>query len=341
MNSRALVLKTLEGKNTQNRAPRQMWTLPYAGQHFPQELKKIAQTFEDDIVEVPAQAKVYQTPPNTVGDFYELGEYVDEWGCRFTNLQRGIVGEVKEPIITDEAWNDAQQVHIPEELLTVDIEKINEYCAGTDKFVLASDVARPFERLQFLRGTEKLFMDLAYEPTRMYRFIEKMHDFYIRLLSRWAQTDVDALFFMDDWGTQINLLISPELWVSLFKPMYKDYSDIAKKYGKKLFFHSDGNILKIIPHLIDIGVDAVNAQVFCMGLEELKQYQGKITFWGEVDRQHILPYGSKSDVKRAVEALYETFWKDGGAIAQCEFGIGADPQNIYTVFETWDQLTQK
>lgn len=166
-----------------------------------------------------------------------------------------------------------------------------------------------------------------------------MHDFYKRLLDTWARTDVDGLFFMDDWGTQLNLLISPDTWKALFMPMYRDYSDIAKKYGKKIFFHSDGNIEKIIPYLIDIGIDAVNSQVFCMGPENLAQYQGKITFWGEVDRQNILPYGNKDDVKAAVKRLYNAFWKNGGAIAQCEFGIGADPENVYTVFETWDQLT--
>ncbi|TCW27890.1 uroporphyrinogen decarboxylase family protein [Christensenella hongkongensis] len=367
MNSKELVLKTLEGRNTNGRAPRQLWTLPYAEQHFPEQLKNITSTFQNDIVEVPPEAKQYRTKPQITGDFYELGEYIDEWGCQFTNLQKGIVGEVKKPIIVDEEWGDAKDVHIPEELLTIDTEKINEYCAGTDQFVLASDIARPFERLQFLRGTENLFMDFAYHPlelyrfsfggkkqkkepftgenslkttgTKIYAFIEKMHDFYKRLLEVWAGTDVDGLFFMDDWGTQLNLLISPDTWKALFMPMYRDYSDIAKKYGKKIFFHSDGNIEKIIPYLIDIGIDAVNSQVFCMGPENLAQYQGKITFWGEVDRQNILPYGSKDDVKGAVKRLYDAFWKNGGAIAQCEFGIGADPNNVYTVFETWDQLT--
>lgn len=84
--------------------------------------------------------------------------------------------------------------------------------------------------------------------------------------------------------------------MEIFKPMYKDYVDIAHRNGKKLFMHTDGNILSIIPHLIDIGVDALNLQIFCMGMEKLSQFKGKITFWGEIDRQNILAKGTLDGV---------------------------------------------
>jgi uroporphyrinogen-III decarboxylase len=238
----------------------------------------------------------------------------------------------------DENWDDVSRIHIPEELLTLDKEKVNAFCAGTDKFVLQSDLARPFERMQFIRGTENLFVDLAFRLPKMLAFMERIHQFYCSLLTTWAQTDVDGLFFMDDWGTQKSLLIDPKLWVELIKPMYRDYADIAKKYGKKIFFHSDGFTLDIIPHLIDIGVDAVNLQIFCIGLEQLRQFKGHITFWGEIDRQAILPYGSRQDVQAAVKAVKDALWNNGGVIAQCEFGPGANPENVYTVFETWNSL---
>ena len=55
--------------------------------------------------------------------------------------------------------------------------------------------------------------------------------------------------------------------------------------------HSDGNTLLIYPKLIELGLDAFNSQIFCMGLDQLEQYRGKITFWGEIDRQYLLPFG--------------------------------------------------
>ena len=85
--------------------------------------------------------------------------------------------------------------------------------------------------MQFIRGTENLFVDLALRPPKMLSFMERMHDFYCRLMTTWAQTDVDGLFFMDDWGTQQSLLINPKLWVGLIKPMYKDYADFLYRVG--------------------------------------------------------------------------------------------------------------
>ena len=105
--------------------------------------------------------------------------------------------------------------------------------------------------------------------------------------------------------------------------------------------HSDGNILRIIPRLIDLGLDAVNSQLFCMGVENLAPYRGKITFWGEIDRQHLLPEGSEADIDRAVAQVYRTLWQDGGCIAQCEFGPGAKPENVYRVYRAWEQVRNR
>lgn len=101
---------------------------------------------------------------------------------------------------------------------------------------------------------------------------------------------------------------------------------------------SDGYILDIIPDLIEIGIDALNSQIFCMGLEKLEQFRGQITFWGEIDRQNILPFGSSEDVENAVKSVKDHLWKDGGCIAQCDFGVGVNPQNVFNVFETWGKI---
>ena len=262
---------------------------------------------------------------------------MDEWGCRFTNIHEGVIGEVKEPVIREEDWSDAGKVHIPEELLTFDTDAVNRFCRETDRFVIAGCCPRPFEQLQFLRSTQELYMDLMDPPQGMLDFMERMHRFYCALLEKWAQTEVDALNFMDDWGSQKSLLISPKLWEAYFKPMYRDYIAIAKKYGKKTFMHSDGCILDIYPSMIALGLDALNSQIFCMGIDKLAQYRGRITFWGEIDRQHILPEGTPAQVEEAVKAVKESLWADGGCIAQCEFGPGAKPENVEAVFRAWNR----
>lgn len=336
MTSRELVHATLEFRNTDGRVPRDLWTLPWAQQNFPAELEKIKSDFPADF----GGPVVNMAVPSSIesGDPYEVGLYTDAWGCQFTNIHKGVIGEVKNPIVVDDDWEDADKVHIPEEWLTFDIDAVNESCKNSDKFMGCGACPRPFEQLQFIRGTANLYMDLMDPPRKMLEFMEKMHDFYCRQLTLWAQTDVDCLNMMDDWGSQQNLLISPALWEEYFMPMYRDYINIAHKHGKKIFMHSDGHILSIIPKLIDLGLDAINSQIFCMGVENLAQFKGKITFWGEIDRQHLIPHGSQEDIDRAVESVYNTLWQDGGCIAQCEFGPGANPDNVYRIYQHWAQL---
>ena len=125
----------------------------------------------------------------------------------------------------------------------------------------------------------------------------------------------------------------------VFKPLYRDYIQIAHGAGKKIFMHSDGHTLDIYPDMVELGLDAFNTQLFCMGLEKLAPFAGKITFWGEIDRQYLLPEGSTGDIGEAVERVHTLLWKNGGCIAQCEFGAAAKPDNVREVFAQWDRLT--
>jgi len=88
-------------------------------------------------------------------------------------------------------------------------------------------------------------------------------------------------------------------------------------------------------------VHALNAQIFCMGVKELgERYRGKVTFWGEIDRQNLLPHGSRQDIQQAVYEVWLHMYQDGGVIGQCEFGLEANPENVFTVYETWDTLSK-
>jgi uroporphyrinogen-III decarboxylase len=178
-------------------------------------------------------------------------------------------------------------------------------------------------------------MDLMDPPKKMIEFMEKMRDFYCRLCTKWAQTNVDALMFMDDWCSQQDLLIPPSVWEEFFMPMYRDFIDIAHRHGKKMLMHSDGNTLEIIPDLIEMGLDAINTQIFCIGVEKLAPFKGKITFWGEIDRQHLLPNGTLADIDAAVRLVRDTLWDNGGCIAQMEAGPGTNPANVRQAFTSW------
>ena len=330
--SRELVYQTLNFKNPA-RAPRQMWALPWADIHHPGQVKRILDEFPPDIESLSNSSCEKLL---TKGDPNAVGEYTDAWGATFVNIQAGVMGEVRDPLVKD--WDaDAPRIHVPNELLTFDADEVNRRCDATGKFMIGGSPCRPFEQLQFLRGTAELYIDLLEPCDAMLRFVREMHQFYCQNLETWGKTNVDGVLLMDDWGAQHSLLISPKCWREIFKPMYREYVEIARAAGKKVFMHSDGYILDIYPDLVEIGIDALNSQLFCMGIDNLVPFAGKITFWGEIDRQNLLPNGTTEEIDAAVKKVRRALWHNGGCIAQCEFGPGANPANVYQTFHSWNQ----
>ena len=283
---------------------------------------------------------MYTKPQKYSGNRYDEGYYTDEWGCRFINIQGGLIGVPSEPLI--KSWDQLNSLDPPEEMLAVDIKQVNAFCKSTDKFTYSNSWVRPFERYQFIRTTELAMIDIALDSPEMKTLINIIHSHYLKEVEAWAKTDIDAIGIMDDWGMQKGMIVSPEYFREYYKPLYKEYVMIARHYGKYVFMHSDGNISEIIPDLIETGIDALNSQLFCMNIEELgKKFSGKITFWGEIDRQSILPYGNKTNIEEAVNLVFNNLYSNGGVIAQCEFGPAAKPENIFYVFESWNNVFKK
>ena len=335
LTSRERVIRTLRQQPV-DRVPRHVWALPGVSMYRKQELAELLRLYPGDFAGPDYH---YGSGRRCRGNPYEVGEYTDDWGCTWKVAEPGVTGEVKEPPLTD--WSALDHYALPWELLDkADLSQVNASCARSDCFMLIGTETRPFERMQFLRGTENLFLDLAYGEREVYLLRDQLHEFFCREMTMWAATDVDGVSFMDDWGTQRTLLISPALWREFYKPLYKEYCDILHSHNKFVFFHSDGNIELIYPDLVEIGVDAVNSQLFCMDIERLgRLFAGKITFYGEIDRQHILPFGTVQEVREGVQRVAAALMpcERTGIIAQCEWGIRDPAENIRAVFAAWNE----
>lgn len=316
-----------------DRAPRDLWPLPFVTLFRRAELDAVLAHFPPDIGRP-------ELSPGSGDDglarLAQAGSYTDEWGSVWETAEPGIIGEVKRPALAN--WSALDAYQPPWHTLRGrDLSHANRECDRSDRFMLSSVCARPFERLQFVRGTENVFCDLADDTPQIRRLIEMIHEFYLEDVRQWARSNVDAVFIMDDWGANASLLISPAMWRAIFKPLYKDYCDAIHAAGKFVFMHSDGHTAAIIGDLIEVGVDALNSQLFCMDIEDLaRRYKGKIAFWGEIDRQRVLPFGTCADVGAAVRRVRAALDDgSGGVIAQCEWGKDNSRANIEAVFEAW------
>jgi len=335
--SREIVYKSLNFE-TPERMPRQLWALPWASQHYPDALKTLNERFPSDF---SGPKSPYRKSARVSGNAYETGEFVDEWGCVFSNIHKGIIGEVKNPLLPElSGWRAVEPPYetLPEDRAAAR-DSVARDCAASEKFMIGACCPRPWERYQFIRGTENAMMDMALLEKESLLLLKAVHSFYLKELEFWTSTDVDAISFMDDWGSQGSLLINPSTWRELFKPLYKDYCQMAKAAGKKVFMHSDGNIQSIYPDLIEIGVDALNSQLFCMDMDYLRDNaKGRICFWGEIDRQRALcadPETARQAVRKVASKLYSP---KGGIVAQMEFGPGANPDSVIACFEEWEAV---
>ena len=314
--------------------PAFIWSSPEAHQ-------AIMKEFPSDCEWAPAP---YEPSSCLSGDPFEKGIHVDEWGCIFTNINPGMIGEVKTPLIPD--LEDLSSLRPPYELLPKDeaaaIAKVNEFCRNTDKFVFAGCNPRPWERYQFLRGTENAMMDMALRGENVDKILAAISDFYLREIEFWCKTEVDGIAYMDDWGSQRALLIAPETWREIFKPIYKKFIDCCHASGKFVFMHSDGNIEAIIPDLVELGLDIGNFQIGCMNLEKIAACaKGKMTFFGEIDRQKVLtktPDDARAFVRRVAGHLYDPA---GGIVKELELGVLVKPETALAALREWDKIAQE
>lgn len=336
MNSRERVMAAIEFRNP-DRIPLDVWILPAARDEYGERLEQVLSQKERDIVAVAG--------PLDMGHdqrYYEIGSFTDPWGSGWRNIQKGIIGEVKTPVF--EEYDEIDTYQPPTELFLceweVEKKELEKKIAGyrnQGKFILGGWISL-FERMQYLRGTENLYCDIALDEEEMHQMISYVMDFERTYIEKWLELDIDAIGFGDDWGSQISLLISPESWREIFKPLYKELIDKIKAAGKKVFFHSDGYIYDLYPEFIELGVDAINSQIWCMGVEKVaEKYAGKIAFWGEISRQTTLPNGTPEEIAECAEILKKYLQVNGGGlIGQSELNKDVPLENVEALLNVWD-----
>lgn len=307
--------------------------LPYSAIYRRDEVDAFLEQYPIDFLRAELSPTAAAERENQVA---KPGTYVDEWGSEWRTAVPGTIGEVCRPAIED--WSDLDRFSPPWQFVErSSLDYFNRCCEQSDLFTLPPVSARPFERIQFIRGTENVYLDLATGEPAFSELLRLVHEYYLAEVEMWASSKADGVFLMDDWGTQDSMLISPSMWRETFKPLYREYCDIIHGAGKFAFFHSDGFIEPIFGDLIEVGMDAINSQLFCMDIESLgSAFRGKVAFWGEIDRQYVLPFGSRQEVEAAVARVRRALdSRSGGVIAQCEWGKDNEVENISAVFDAW------
>jgi len=330
MTSKERVIASITFKGP-DRTATDVWPVPAS---FKRHGRKLEELFEKHPIDFVHPNWPTRWDPENLDPTFKLGRHTDEWGVVWENKEEGYSGMDKVHPLED--WSNLENFEAPsQEWLTVSYD---DSSMDPDRFCLGVGCIL-FHRMCFLRGMENLMIDLLDGVPEVHKLKDILKEFSVRQVSALAKTAVDGIIFFDDWGSQQQLLIPPALWRSFFKPVYRELFSICKKSGKFIFFHSDGYIMEIIEDFVEMGVDALNCQVWCMGPEELgKKFRGRITFWGEIDRQWTLPHGSPDDIRKAAGELKKHLATPaGGLIGQGEIDSLTPLENIEALMTAWNQ----
>ena len=223
-------------------------------------------------------------------------------------------------------------------------EQVQKLRAETDYAIVLNLPNSTFALCQRLRGFTEMFEDLLLNQAFATALEERVTDIIcgIAELALGEVGDlVDGVSFGDDMGVQNQSFMSKELYRSMVKPHHARFVDTLHRLtDARVIMHSDGSIYELLPDIIDCGVQVLNpVQVSAggMGPERLKrEFGADLCFWGGVDTQHVLPFGSPSDVEAEVRKRLTDLGRGGGYVLASVHNIQAEvsPENVVAMFDT-------
>ncbi len=331
MSSRERVVRAINFGRP-DRPPISHAILPSAQYHYGAALKEITEAVPEDF----GWQLLPDLPPDKLPSLYKQGTNVDEFGTVWKVTVEGRCGIPVEFPFADYA--DYANYEWPEFGAGVPRYRLySGHMVGTsDEYYARGGWITFFEQMQQLRGFEALLVDLMEGKPEVYRLRDDLLAFNLRWIDCWLESEYQGLHFADDFGSQLNMLISPDLWRSFFKPAYAEMFGKVKAAGLDVWMHSDGNICEIIPDFIEVGVDVLNCEPFVNGLDRLREFAGRLCFRTDLDRKRIMPYASPQEVK---EHVFETFealgTSEGGLVACGEIGEDVPLDNIRAMYEAF------
>ncbi len=255
----------------------------------------------------------------------------DEWGNSWRRIDPSSKGEVICGVLED--LSKLETYTLP------DYSRFDDYAPvvaarkkNPDKWLVGDMPGLTFNIARKMRKLDAYLTDLYMHPETIHELHDRIDAMLYDMIRNYAAAGVDSVFFPEDWGTQSQTFISPDMWYEEFYPRFKNLCAAAHKAGVNVFMHSCGKIGDIIPGLIDAGIDVLQFdQPDLHGIDTLARYQqhARITFWSPIDIQHTLHTRNEMIIRKKAREMLDKLWHGrGGFIAgfyQDNESIGLDP----------------
>ena len=271
---------------------------------------------------------------------------IDMYGCGFTSVDygNGVYQEATyHPLAQYTTVEEIEENYVWPSPDWFDYSVLPEQIADKEHYIIQCYGSEPGWKYPHLRGHEQAMMDFLLYPEIARYCLEKIFDLCYELNRRIYDTipgKVVLSYIAEDFGSQENLLYSPQVIRTFFFPGMKRMIQLAHEAGAFAFHHSDGAIRKILPELIEIGIDILNPiQWRCQGMERqaLKHdFGNQVVFHGAMDNQYTLAFGSIQEVQQEVLDNIAMLGQGGGYILAPSHNIQvvSPPENIVAMYAT-------
>ena len=292
--------------------------------------------------------------PDYIGDRVPEGtpDYMGIWGIRTKSVDYG------EDRYDDEiAFNPLAETEDPQAYDDYEWPQVEEF----DYQVIAAQLAQndpeghralrlgggnPFEIYCWMTGMEEAMMNLVAEPELVEVGLMHINRFFKAHLEKTIEAlpagrRVDLVQIADDLGMQSGPLISGESYRSVIQPFHRDLCEHIRHLlpGAVISHHSDGSVFRLLPDLLDAGVQMLEAvQVECADMDPRKladAFGDRLMFQGAISVQQLLPHATPGQVRTAVRDLISILGQNGGYLPAPSHAIqvGTPPENILAMLE--------
>ena len=245
----------------------------------------------------------------------------DEWGIGSVPTRYEIPDYKYHPLkkmttvneVNEYPWPDFGEVYRYEEVAT----KTREY--QERGYAVCGELYQTiFETAWLMRDMQDFMQDLLLNEELAHAICENIMQIRVKQARNFAKAGVDILRLGDDMVSQQGLMMSKETYRAFFKSRIKTIVDAAKEVNPDIiiFMHCCGKVEEIIDDFIEAGVEVLNPlQPECNDLEMIhSKYKDRLSFWGGIGVQSVLPQGTPEDVKTKVLETAEMLGKEGGLL---------------------------
>jgi uroporphyrinogen-III decarboxylase len=195
-------------------------------------------------------------------------------------------------------------------------------------------------RLTYLRGFDSLMVDIAAAEPRLHKLIDLLVEHNMTIIRQWVDMGVDLVNIGEDLGSQTASIIGPRHFARWIRPAYEKLIAPCAEKGILVALHSDGYIMDLMDEFRIAGVNIINPQDLVNGIDNLaREVKGKFCIRLDIDRQKIVPFGTRQDIHDLIEEEVRKLGSPQGGLEMiCGIYPPTPAENVDAVLEAMKEF---